>query len=440
MYVAFRIFFNGRFYYPVFTILFLDFGLTLDQFALLNAVWAATIVLMEVPSGALADTVGRRNLLVFTGAIMIIEIALLCFVPLGNSRLLFTVFLINRVLSGTAEAAASGADEALAYDTLKSEGDAADWDKVLERQMRYQSMAFILASSIGAAVYDPELMQKVGDWLGLPLTFTQQMTLRFPMYLTLIMAVMVLVTTLRMKEVYTGEPGEEIGPFRQGQTSVLNAFKLTLKAGGWLLKTPFALILITSGMLFDHVIRMQLTLNSQYFRLIKLPEAIFGLIGSGMALLGLFIPRLARKMAEKRTPTFNLYALACMTVIGLYAMTWFIPYFGVAPMLLLYAVMLMAGFFLSHYLNEITDSDQRATVLSFKGLSYNLAYGLLGLMYSGLLAILRRQSQSTGIKAADLENSVFVDSIGWFPGYFIVLFALLWIFGALRLRHRQAHK
>ena len=59
LYVAFRIFFNGRFYYPVFTILFLDFGLTLDQFALLNAVWAATIVLMEVPSGALADIVGR---------------------------------------------------------------------------------------------------------------------------------------------------------------------------------------------------------------------------------------------------------------------------------------------------------------------------------------------------------------------------------------------
>jgi hypothetical protein len=121
-------------------------------------------------------------------------------------------------------------------------------------------------------------------------------------------------------------------------------------------------------------------------------------------------------------------------------MTWFIPYFGAAPMLLLYAVMLMAGFFLSHYLNQITDSDQRATILSFKGLSYNLAYGLLGLMYSGLLALLRRQSQSTGIKAADLENSVFVDSIGWFPGYFFVLFALLWIFGALRLRHRQAHK
>ncbi|EKD35486.1 MAG: hypothetical protein ACD_75C01891G0001, partial [uncultured bacterium] len=33
LFVAFRTFFNARFYYPVFTILFLDFGLTIEQFA-----------------------------------------------------------------------------------------------------------------------------------------------------------------------------------------------------------------------------------------------------------------------------------------------------------------------------------------------------------------------------------------------------------------------
>ena len=52
MFIAFRVFFNARFYYPVFTVLFLDFGLSLSQFAVLNAVWAASIVLCEVPSGA----------------------------------------------------------------------------------------------------------------------------------------------------------------------------------------------------------------------------------------------------------------------------------------------------------------------------------------------------------------------------------------------------
>lgn len=64
-FIAFRVFFNSRFYYPVFTILFLDFGLTVAQFSILNAVWAATIVLAEVPSGAVADILGRKRLLNF---------------------------------------------------------------------------------------------------------------------------------------------------------------------------------------------------------------------------------------------------------------------------------------------------------------------------------------------------------------------------------------
>ncbi len=439
LYVAFRIFFNGRFYYPVFTILFLDFGLTLNQFALLNAVWAATIVLMEVPSGALADIVGRKRLLVFTGILMIFEISVLCIVPIGNANFLFVVFLVNRVLSGTAEAAASGADEALAYDTLKSEGNVADWNKVLELQMRYQSMAFIFASIIGAAVYDPDLMQKVADWLGLQAVITQQTTLKFPIYLTLIMAFFVLLITLRMKEVSVVNDTEDRPFYRQCHTSVAGAFKLTLNAGSWILKTPFALMIIASGMLFDHVIRMLLTISSQYFRLIHLPEASFGLIGAGMALLGVLVPRLARKMTETRTPVFNLYMLAGMTVLGLYAMTWFIPYLGLAPMLLLYTVMLMTGFFISYYLNQVTDSEQRATVLSFRGLSNNLAYGLIGVMYSGLLLMLRGQTHLTDVRGVDLENTVFIDSIGWFPGYFIATFFLLWIFGAFRLRQSRAH-
>jgi hypothetical protein len=295
-------------------------------------------------------------------------------------------------------------------------------------------MAFIFASIIGAAVYDPDLMQKVAEWLGLQTVVTQQTTLKFPMYLTLIMAVFVLGIALSMKEVSAVNEPDDGSSFGQGQTSVVDAFKLTLSAGHWILKTPFVLMIIASGMLFDHVIRMLLTLSSQYFRLIHLPEASFGLIGAGMALLGVVIPRLARKMTETRTPVFNLYILAGMTVLGLYAMTWFIPYLGLAPMLLLYAVMLMTGFFESYYLNQITDSEQRATVLSFRGLSNNLAYGLIGLMYSGLLVMLREQTHLTGIRAVELENIVFIDSIGWFPGYFIATFLLLWIFGVIRLR------
>lgn len=441
LFIAFRVFFNARFYYPVFTILFLDFGLTLDQFALLNVAWAVTIVLLEVPSGALADTIGRRNLLIFAGALMVMEIALLCFVPMGDPTLLFIVFLVNRVLSGIAEAAASGADEAIAYDALKTEGNPDDWGRVLERQIHMQSLAYIGAMSLGAAVYDPVLMQHVADRLGLEVTLTQDLTLRFPLFLTLCMALMALVTALRMREAVPGKKKKWAGA-ADSKKSMLQAMRLTLQAGGWILKTPFALVLILAGLFFDSIIRMMMTLNSQYYRLINLPEASFGLIGSALAMLGLFIPRMALKLTKRHSPTFNLTMMAALTFTGLMGMTLFLPIIGLLPMLLLYSVMLLTGFFLSHYLNRITSSQQRATVLSFKGLSFNLTYGLVGLLYSLLLALLRSRTVHTRPEFTSqlLESTVFMNSIAWFPWYFLLTMVALLVIARRQLRDSDEHK
>lgn len=424
-FVAFRALFNARFYYPVFTILFLDFGLSLSQFALLNVVWAATIVLLEVPSGALADLLGRRNLLVFSGALMVVEMTVLCLVPKGQPNWLFAAFLVNRVLSGTAEAAASGADEALAYDSLKHEGDVRDWGRVLEVQMRVQSTAFIVVMTVGAAVYDPRLMQWLADGLGLSLSITREMTLRFPVYLTLVSAVLTLMTTLGMRE--TSPPAAQSSPLAEGcRSSMAGAFRLTLDAGQWIFKTPFALMVILAGLLFDHVIRMLITMNSQYYRLIHLPEASFGLIGSAMAGLGLFVPRMARLLALKHSPGFNLGLLAVVALLGLLGMTRFWPVIGLLPTVILMAVMQATHFLVSHYLNGITDSEQRATVLSFKGLSFNLAYGLIGLLYSLLLQALGGGPGGQGaVSEASRKDAVFVLSIDWFPVYFVFLTACL---------------
>ena len=432
-FIFFRIFFNARFYYPIFTILFIDFGLTLEQFALLNVVWAATIVLLEVPSGALADVIGRKNLLVFAGILMVIEMGLLCVVPVGYSTLLFTVLLINRVLSGTAEAAASGADEALAYDALKKEGDIKNWSLVLEKQMRFQSIAYIGAMTLGAAVYDPALMQKLANWMGLEVILTQTDTLRFPIYLTLGMAVLTLITTLRMQE--TNNRPEECLDLSGSGSSVGEAFKLTFQAGKWILKTPFALVIIAFGFLFDHVIRMLLTLNSQYYREIQLPEASFGLIGSVMAIVGLVIPRLALYLTQSQTPAKNLMILSFFTFLGLMGMAFFFPYFGVVPAMMLSAIIMMTHFFVSHYLNRITPSHQRATTLSFKGLSFNLAYGGIGLIYSLLLRGLKASADNRPELTVDgLESLVFRQSLGYFPWYFILMLLLLSIFAVVWLR------
>ncbi len=435
LFIIFRVLFNARFYYPVFSILFLDFGLSLSQFAILNAVWAATIVLCEVPSGALADSFGRRNLLVFAGFLMVIEVALWAFVPLGNLNLLFWVFVLNRILSGMAEAAASGADEALAYDSLQQQGNIGDWGRVLERQIQMQSAGFVIAMTLGGVLYDPEVLQRLLGFVGMAGEVTRQTTLRLPIYFTLATAVLTLLTTLRMCEVVSCENSAG----KSYEQSIKSAFRLVWQAGRWIFSTPFVLALMLFGLLGDSVIRMVLTMASQYYRLIEIPEALFGVFGSLLALFGFVMPGLARRLSESCTPLFNLLLTAAMILLGLIGICFVWPWVGLLPALLLFSNMFLIGFFLSHYLNQVTSSDQRATVLSFKGLFLNLGYGGIGIFYALLLAFLRKQTTAAQPHMLEtlLKNQVFVDSLPWFVGYFSLLLIVLLLLTFKSLRKRN---
>lgn len=435
LFIAFRIFFNSRFYYPVFTILFLDFGLTIEQFAILNSVWAITIVLAEVPSGALADILGRKYLLVATALLMMIEMSLLAFVPLGNATIIFWAFLINRILSGLAEAMASGADEAIAYDSLIKHGNPDHWPKVLSLQLRLRSVISIITMTLGALLYDPNTVNKALGLLGINHTFDQQTTMRFPIYLTLVLAILATSTALRMVETAQGNQEDT-------KVSAGAVLKQTLQAGLWIGRTPFALAVILFGMCYDHILRMLVTMTSQYFRLINLPEASFGVIGAFMGLLGLVVPKIAEKMVSRFSPQTNMIMVSVCSLITLSGLSLFIPYWGLIPMGLIFGIMMFVSFFTSHYLNQITASHHRATVLSFKGLAFNLAYGLIGFFFAVLISHLRGNIGKTtpGLPPSQLENSAFIEGISWFPSYTLFFLLLLIIFSMFSLRNTKIHK
>ncbi len=427
-FIAFRALYNARFYYPVFTILFLDYGLTIEQFALLNTVWAATIVLAEVPSGALADLIGRKRLLVTTSSLMIAEMLLLSFVPLGNSTLIFMVFLLNRILGGLGEALASGADEAMAYDTLVAHGDPEDWPRVLDIQMRVQNIAYMVTMTLGALVYAPDTVNGILHWFGLETDFSQQVTMRFPIYCTLVLAVLSLITTLGMKDPAVGRTvAAQQTNIRQ---KIADASRLTLSAGSWILHTPLALAVILFGMSFDHVLRMLVTMTSQYYRVIDLPEASFGLIGSGIALIGLIVPRIAREMVTRLQPMTNVLWVTGLALASLWGLPLFVPYFGVIPMVLVFVTMMLTSFFTSTYLNRITESHQRATVLSFKGLAFNAAYGLIGIFFAMLIARLRHGVVAEHLQRSfsSVEDEAFRRSVTWFPWYLTGVLVLVFLF------------
>lgn len=416
LFIAFRVLFNARWYYPVLGVLFIDLGLTMEQYALLNVAWAVSIVCLEVPSGALADQIGRKRMVVLAAACMVAEMLFFAFAPSG-SPWLFPMLLLNRILSGAAEAAASGADESLAYDSLGQEGRAGDWPAVLARMMRWQSAAFFVTMLLGALAYDPKTMDWIFGATGASFTLSSSTAIRLPLYLTLANAVLALVVALAMRE-----PGLAM----ERHPTIGTTIRQTLGAGKWIVATPAVLFLMLAGLCMDSVIRLFMTVGSNYYRLIALPEASYGVIGSAFGILGFFTPRISQWLVEHRSMAANFASTAALALIGLAGAAVLWPIWGVLAVIPIGVAMSMLQFFLSHYINQsVTDSSLRATVLSFKGLSLNLSYGAIGLLFAGFTRI-RGEHVS--------QDAVFAEALRWLPCFFLVLMAALCAAGGKLLR------
>lgn len=429
LFTAFRLLFNARYYYPVFTILFLDYGLTLEQFAILNGAWALTIVLAEVPSGALADLIGRKPLLVVAAILMFIEMALLVWVPIDSS-LLFPVFLLNRICSGLAEAAASGADEALAYDSLKALNREKDWSSLLERTAKTLSVAFFFTMITGALVYDPTIIHAAQSALGFETRLPESTIIRFPIILTWIHASALLVVVLAFKEpLLSSRPPQK----RSVRQQLLRPFRQILDAARWTLGHRFVLFVIIAALAIDSVARQFVVLASEYYRVIEIPTAWFGLIGAAMALMGMLNARIAKYLVTHRSPIANLGFLSAALLLGLAGITLTLPLWGVLFAVPVFAMMGMVQYLSSFYLNREVDSAYRATVLSFRGLALNLGLGVASLLYTGWIALLKHSLPAS----AESPEGVFGHSLTAFPLYYLLLLGLILLLGQRLIRRKN---
>lgn len=412
-FLMFRSSYFARFYYPVFTLLYLDYGLTLSQFAMLNVVWAATIVLAEVPSGAFADTLGRKKLVVLSSIVMFIEIAMIAFVPTGNPNLVFVVFLINRILSGLAMALASGADEALAYDTLKEQGKEEAWPQVLQIQLRIASTVSIFVTLLGAAMYDVNFMANVYSLLGLDAPEKTQDIMRIPVYATLFVAVLAFYAAINMEEDSNTLPTHD-----SKLATTVASIKLTLNTGKWVLSTPYVLFILLYYSLFEHTSRMFLTMNSQYYLAIDIPIIYFGLIGAGISVLKILLAGQSRRLAERMAPRMFITVMGLATMATYYWISLGWSLYGVIPALVLIFIIMTMNIFISYHLNKKTESHNRATVLSFKGLMFNLGYGLIGILYAYYYKLLSHNYTEQQIE----QHIDFLASLSSFFYYFAFLF------------------
>jgi hypothetical protein len=406
LFIAFRVFFNTRFYYPVLGVLFLDLGLTLEQYALLNSVWAATILIFEIPSGAIADLIGRRQMVVLAGALMVAEMSVFAFAPPGPW--LFPLLVINRILSGTAEACASGADEALAYDSLSEHDRDVRWRDVLTCLMRWSSGSFFVAMILGALAFDPHFVGPALGFLGLD--GAGPATTRWPVYMTLATSIPALCCALAMREPAAARPPRH--PIRGALANIAAGARFVFS-------DPRIRLLLLCAVLFDSLVRLFLTFASNYYRLIGLPEFVNGFLGSAYAVLGFIAASLARRAAARLSAPQVFALVGFLIFFGLCGLALATPVWGVWVIVPIGLSMPLMQYFLSNYINAWTATDLRATVLSFRGMAINLGYGIAGIAFAAFTSELR--AAFPGLS----ENEIFGKSLIALPVGFALGSAVL---------------
>ncbi len=138
---------NFAFFSAVLVPFFTDWGhISMFQVLILQSWFSVWVFVLEIPTGAIADKIGRKHSLVL-GAIMI-AIATLVYGSIPS----FPIFLLAEFLFAIGYALNSGADQALLYDTLKSLGREDESKKVLGRADALMLGGMMVAAPLGSLI------------------------------------------------------------------------------------------------------------------------------------------------------------------------------------------------------------------------------------------------------------------------------------------------
>lgn len=146
-YYLFSFFGDFALVYPVYAILFREQGLDYGQISLLFAIWSGAVLLVEIPSGILADRWSRKWSLV-TGMMFKAAGFLVWLV-----RPDFAGFAVGFVLWGLQEALCSGTTEAFLFDALAQHSASQRFVRTAGRGSAMGRMGIILSLLLGAWTY-----------------------------------------------------------------------------------------------------------------------------------------------------------------------------------------------------------------------------------------------------------------------------------------------
>jgi MFS family permease len=306
-------------------------GLNIFEILALQSYFMFIIFIFEIPSGALADLIGRKMALILSS---------LCVIAAAFAYSIYPyifLFVLAETLWALSIALSSGTDEAFLYSSLKSYNAEEKISKVLGNNQTINLIALTLSAPLGSII---------ANFISLQFTMT---CLAFIFIGSLIVA-------LTFKE----------PPFRRKEEEKKSYLKI-IKQGFIELKHNKILAILCFDRLFINCLIFLLFWTYQpYLEALGIPLVWWGFISAGMnitnAILSFFIPRILKKLKNK------LIFLIVIDLIN--GITFVIMGLNANPYLGIFLVLIIVGSGYPRYLiyvngiNKQIEAEERATVLS----------------------------------------------------------------------------
>ncbi len=335
----------ASFIWGINTLFLLDAGLTnLEAFAA-NAFFTAGMVIFEVPTGVVADTLGRRVSYLLGTVTLAVTTALYYWMWVIEAP--FWAWAVVSVLLGLGFTFFSGAVEAWLVDALTATGYRGSLETVFGRGEAVAGGAMLVGSLLGGVV------AQLTD-LGVPFLIRAG-----------ILVVMFVVAAILMRDLgFT--PAGRAHPLRATRA----VFAASVKYG--LGRPPVRYIMLSSffttgvGIYVFYALQpylLELWGDEGAYTIAGLAAAIL----SGAAIAGGWLAPVVRRWFRKRTTTILLSVVvstAVLIALGLNRSFWL----AIGLLIVWGLVEAASGPIRQAYLNDMIPSSQRATVLSFDSL------------------------------------------------------------------------
>lgn len=327
---------------PIITIFWLSKSLTLTEVFWIQSIFSFAILLFEVPSGYFADKFGRKNSIIL-GSIFVF----LGFLLYGFGETFWHFAFIN-ILLGVGASFFSGADPALLYDTLIE----------LKREKEYQK---IESSYFAITGYSEAIAAICGGFLA-----SVHMHESFFVQAGILFFLIPLAFMLKEPKIQKEQIHEKAAGIHKVVKFALNDHK-EIK---WLIF--YAGFLATS-------IWATAWFAQPFWQHIGVPIALFGVLWASLSgACGIFAPFAPKfeKYLGRKNALISLILFPFLGYLGLGVFQnslWAIIFF--LPFMFAFAVSIPI---IKTYINRLTSSNIRATILSVQSMMEKLIFAIVG--------------------------------------------------------------